>query len=163
MATIDDVIAWANTLPAWQGDAVRRLLVAGEQPLSPQDYSEILALAKVDLRLTSRPGNVTPVPPTAGQFSGASSHKTSGMVTVTKEGDRYIVNLGGDFSFDGAPDPYVALGAGKKPLPGGLIAVLDSNTGAQRYAIDAEGLDGAKQVIIWCKRYAVPLGVAKIE
>jgi len=38
MATIDDVITWANTLPSWQGDAVRRLLVAGEEPLSDQDY-----------------------------------------------------------------------------------------------------------------------------
>ena len=51
MAIIDDVIIWANTLPAWQGDAVRRLLLAGEQPLTAQDYSEILAFAKADLKL----------------------------------------------------------------------------------------------------------------
>ena len=99
----------------------------------------------------------------AGKFFGASSHKTLGSVTVSKESGQYVVNLGDDFSFDGAPDPYVALGTGKKPLEGGLIGVLGSNTGAQRYAIDAAGLDGAKQVIIWCKRYAVPLGVAVIE
>lgn len=100
----------------------------------------------------------------AGQFFGASSHKTSGSVTVTREGGQYVIELGGDFSFDGAPDPYVSLGTGNKPLEGGLGSVLASNTGAQRYAIDAGPvLDGATQVIIWCKKYAVPLGVAVIE
>ncbi len=99
-----------------------------------------------------------------GMFSGASSHKTSGSVTVTKQDGQYVIELGGDFSLDGAPDPYVALGKQKKPLKGGLIAVLKSDKGAQRYAIDASAtLDGATQVIIWCKKYSVPLGVAEIE
>ena len=100
----------------------------------------------------------------AGMFSGASSHKTSGSVTVTKQSGQYVIELGGDFSFDGAPDPYVALGKGNMPLEGGLVAVLKSDKGAQRYAIDAAtALDAATQVIIWCKKYAVPLGVAAIE
>jgi ABC-type cobalamin/Fe3+-siderophores transport system ATPase subunit len=70
VATIDDVISWANTLPAWQGDAVRRLLLAGEQPLTAQDYSEILAFAKADLKLAPPPENAKPIPPAAGKFSG---------------------------------------------------------------------------------------------
>ena len=99
----------------------------------------------------------------AGVFSGASNHKTSGSVTVTKQGGQYVIELGGDFFFDGAPDPYVALGKRNKPL-GGLIAVLKSDKGAQHYAIDTSAaLDGATQVIIWCKKYSVPLGVAAIE
>lgn len=99
-----------------------------------------------------------------GTFSGASSHTTSGMVSVTKQGAQYVIQLGGDFFLDGAPDPYVALGTGKKPVEGGLGAVLASNTGAARYVIDATAATGgATQVIIWCKRYAVPLGVATIE
>ena len=71
MATIDDVITWANTLPAWQGDAVRRLLVAGEQLLSSQDHSELLALAKGEFDLAPPPDGVKPIPPAAGMFSGA--------------------------------------------------------------------------------------------
>ncbi len=107
---------------------------------------------------------VVAAPLGVGMFSGASSHKTSGSVTVTKQDGQYVIELGGDFSFDGAPDPYVALGKQKKPLKGGLIAVLKSDNGAQRYAIDANAaLDGATQVIIWCKKYSVPLGVAAIE
>ena len=99
-----------------------------------------------------------------GMFSGASSHKTSGSVTVTKQGGQYVVKLGDDFSLDGAPDPYVALGKGKKPLEGGVIAVLKSKMGAQTYTVDASpALDGANQVIIWCKQYSVPLGFAAIE
>ena len=71
MATIDDIITWVGSLPAWQGDAVRRLLSTGEQPISDQDYSEILALAKADLKLAPPPENLKPVPPVAGKFSGA--------------------------------------------------------------------------------------------
>ncbi len=71
MATIDDVITWASALPAWQGDAVRRLLATGDWPLSAQDYSEILALAKADLKLEPPPENIKPVPPVPGMFSGS--------------------------------------------------------------------------------------------
>jgi len=71
MATIDDVIEWANTLPAWQGDVVRRLLATGEQLISTQDYSEILALAKADLNLAPPTENLMAVPPKAGMFSGS--------------------------------------------------------------------------------------------
>ena len=100
----------------------------------------------------------------AGLFSGASGHATSGRVTVTKQNGQYVIDLGDDFSFDGAPDPYVSLGSGNKPIEGGLGAELGSNKGAQRYVISATAaLDGATQVIIWCKKYAVPLGVAAIQ
>jgi hypothetical protein len=110
----------------------------------------------------AQPGAAAPLG--TGMFTGASSHETSGSVTVTEQGGQYVIELGDDFSLDGAPDPYVALGSQTKPIEGGLIAVLRSNTGAQRYAVDASpALDGATQVIIWCERYSVPLGVATIE
>ena len=77
MPTIDDVIAWANTMPAWQGDLVRRLLEAGNQPLSTADYSDVAALARADLKLAPPPVKVTPVPPAAGKFSGSSATATA--------------------------------------------------------------------------------------
>lgn len=91
MATIDDVITWANSLPDWQGDAVRRLLAGGEQPLSDQDYSEILALAKADLKLAPPPENVKPVPPAAGKFSGAPA--TTVVVKLLSIDDVLNVNI----------------------------------------------------------------------
>ncbi|HYM19961.1 MAG TPA: AAA family ATPase [Candidatus Kapabacteria bacterium] len=71
MAAIDDIIKWANdSLPAWQGDAVRRLLVAGNTSLSSKDYSEILDLAKWEFKLGAKPTSITSTPPTPGKISG---------------------------------------------------------------------------------------------
>ena len=91
MATIDDVITWANSLPAWQGDAVRRLLTSGEQPLSDQIYSEILALAKADLKLAPSPKTLNPAPPTVGQFSGVP--ETTLAIRLLSIDDVHNVNI----------------------------------------------------------------------
>jgi hypothetical protein len=77
MAMIDDVIVWANTLPAWQGDVVRRLLLAGEHPLTAQDYSEILALAKAELKLCQPPDGLKPLPPAPGKFTALAPAELS--------------------------------------------------------------------------------------
>ena len=101
----------------------------------------------------------------SGNFAGVSGHKTTGTVTVSKSGGKITVTLGESFSFDGAPDPYVALGKGIQPVPGGLLQILKNNTGSQTYSISAKSLDleQVNSVVIWCKKYAVPLGVAKLE
>lgn len=74
MATIDDVIAWAGTLPGWQADAVRRLLNTGDEKLDEADYSEIAALAKVELGLAPAIDGLKAVPPTLASFSGSISN-----------------------------------------------------------------------------------------
>lgn len=107
---------------------------------------------------------VSPAVAGSGSFSGASGHATKGSVSVSQSGGKIVIKLGGNFSFDGAPDPYVALGNGSKPAKGGLVAVLRKNNGAQSYSIAATpALKNATRVIIWCKKYAVPLGVAKVK
>jgi energy-coupling factor transporter ATP-binding protein EcfA2 len=68
MAAIDEIIKWAQSIPAWQGDAVRRLLEAGENPLSAADEAELLALAKAGLKIGLATTN-KPSPPSAGMFS----------------------------------------------------------------------------------------------
>lgn len=99
-----------------------------------------------------------------GSFSGATGHATSGSVTVTEKAGRFVIELGSNFDHDGSPDPYVALGKGKALISGGLVAVLKSNTGKQRYAIKATGaLKNATHVLIWCKKYSVPIGVAPMN
>lgn len=94
-----------------------------------------------------------------GKFTGASDHKTSGTVEIA-DGK---VNLLDDFSFDGAPDPKVALGRDGF-LPETLMAPLKSNSGASSYEIPA-GLkpEDYNEVWIWCEQYNVPLGVAKLN
>lgn len=106
----------------------------------------------------------TPAFAGSGSFSGASGHVTKGTATVTKSGGKIVVKLGSNFFLDGAPDPYVALGNGSSPVKGGLLAVLKSNKGGQTYSVAASAaLESAKQVIIWCKKYSVPLGVATLK
>lgn len=99
-----------------------------------------------------------------GSFVGKSGHRTSGGVTIQKSGNRYVVKLAGNFSLDGAPDPWVGLGSNGKYSSKGAVAVLKKNTGAQTYTVPAS-VDVSKfnEVYIWCKKFAVPLGVAKLK
>ena len=97
-------------------------------------------------------------------FKGASGHKTSGSVTVTEQGGRLVIKLGSNFNLDGAPDPYVSLGNGSRPVKGGTAGVLATNKGAGTYSVPATAVTkAAREVVIWCKKYAVPLGVAKLK
>ena len=93
-----------------------------------------------------------------GTFVGASNHVTTGTAEIAGN----TVNLLDDFTFDGAPDPKVALGKDGYD-PETLMGPLKSNTGASSYEIPA-GInpDDYNEVWIWCERFNVPLGVAKI-
>ena len=100
----------------------------------------------------------------SGTFKGASGHKTSGSVTVTERGGKMVIKLGSNFSLDGAPDPYVTLGNGSRPVRGGTAGVLARNKGAGTYSVPATAATrAAKEVVIWCKKYSVPLGVARLK
>jgi energy-coupling factor transporter ATP-binding protein EcfA2 len=116
VATIDDVITWARTLPAWQGDVVRRLLVAGERPLTAQDYSEILAFAKAELKLAAPPENAKPVPPAAGKFSGAPATTVAvKLLSITDVRNVNIIKSGQTqpFAENGVTVVYGNNGSGK--------------------------------------------------
>ncbi len=104
----------------------------------------------------------TPAAAGSGKFSGASGHTTKGSVSVTKSGGKLVVKLGGDFYLDGAPDPYVALGNSARPTK--LLAVLRKKRGAQTYSVSATAaLEKATHAIIWCKKFSVPLGIARLK
>jgi len=100
----------------------------------------------------------------AGSFSGLNGHVTTGGVSIEKSGDGYQIVIAEDFFFDGAPDPKAALGKDGKYDPATLIELLRSNTGAQSYDVPA-GIDVSvyNEVYIWCEKYTVGLGVAKIN
>ena len=98
-----------------------------------------------------------------GSFQGASNHVTSGGVTVEKTATGYVLVLEDDFSFDGAPDPQ--LGFGKDGYDGKTrFSKLKSNSGKQTYEVPA-GIDVAQynEVWVWCEKFSVPLGVAKLR
>ena len=94
-----------------------------------------------------------------GTFEGASDHVTTGTAEIA-DGQ---VNLLDDFTFDGAPDPKVALGNDGYDAST-LMGALTSDTGASSYTIP-DGIDPAQynEVWIWCEQFNVPLGVATLN
>ena len=96
----------------------------------------------------------------SGSFTGASNHVARGTVSVSSN----RIKLASSFWFDGAPDPRVALGRNGKFIRGTDFAVLKKNSGAQSYAIPArlQGTD-YDTVVIWCRKFSVPLGYARLN
>ena len=94
-----------------------------------------------------------------GKFKGASGHVTTGGAEIAGN----TVKLLGDFSFDGAPDPKVALGRNGYDK-NTLLGKLKKNKGSSTYKVPAS-IDTSRynEVWIWCEKFNVPLGVAKIN
>ncbi|WP_299203563.1 DM13 domain-containing protein [uncultured Tateyamaria sp.] len=100
-----------------------------------------------------------------GTFTGASDHITTGAVEVIKNADgSHTIVLGDDFSLDGAPDPRVGLGKDGFYNGNTDSGVLGNLTGAQSFVVPA-GIDVSEfnEVYIWCEKFSVPLGVAKLN
>ncbi len=99
----------------------------------------------------------------SGAFTGESRHETSGTGEIVILDGTATVRLASDFAFDGAPDPKVALGRDGYD-PSTILGPLASNTGAQDYRVP-EGIDASayNEIWIWCERFDVPLGVARLE
>lgn len=95
-----------------------------------------------------------------GPFGGENGHLTTGTATIITEDGTHFVQLSDDFTFDGAPDPKLALGNGSAD-PATIMADLASNTGAQRYALPA-GVDPDDYTTlhVWCEEFTVSLGIA---
>jgi len=106
---------------------------------------------------------IQPASAASGKFKGASNHKTTGSVSVEKKSGGWVLVLGADFTFDGAPDPKWAFGNSGVDKDT-IFTPLKKNSGAQSYKIPA-GIDPTKykQVILYCEKYSVPLGVAKLK
>ncbi len=95
-----------------------------------------------------------------GKFKGQKGHVTKGAVTV-KDGK---IILESSFWFDGAPDPRVGFGKGGKYSKNTDFAVLKKNTGKQTYKVPSNlNADDYDTVVIWCRKFSVPLGYAKIK
>ncbi len=98
-----------------------------------------------------------------GEFTGASNHVTKGRAEVVTANGKSQVILLDDFWFDGAPDPKVALGQNGYDKDT-LMGLLKANSGKQTFDVPA-GIDASKynEVWIWCEKFNVPLGVAKLN
>ncbi len=100
----------------------------------------------------------------SGSFTGASSHQTSGDVSVVRRDGGVVVVFGDNFDFDGAPDPKVGFGNDGRYDRKSQISHLAKNKGRQVYEVPAAVDSGAyNEIYVWCERYSVPLGVADLK
>lgn len=100
-----------------------------------------------------------------GTFTGASDHITTGGVSIIKTaGGGAVVILDKNFSLDGAPDPRVGFGKDGKFIEASDLGALQNKDGLQAYIVPASvNVDDFNEVYIWCKKFAVPLGIASIK
>ena len=113
----------------------------GTSATSPE--VKVLDVAKADqAQVTAR-----------GTFEGKSDHITAGHAAIGRVGQQWVVILEDDFTFDGAPDPRVALGSNgyDKDTNLSLLASNNRQTGlrdpgrAQRREL-RRGLDLVQEV-----------------
>ncbi len=102
---------------------------------------------------------------TTGTFTGASDHITTGGVTIVKTaGGGAVVILDENFSLDGAPDPRVGFGTNGVYADASDLGELTQKEGLQVYIVPASvNVDDFNEVYIWCRQFAVPLGVAALN
>ncbi len=102
-----------------------------------------------------------------GMFAGADNHVASGSYQIVMVDGKPVFQTSADLSVDpGAPDVYVVLSPGPKvgKKDGIWLGKLASHTGAQSFAIPADAkLDGLTTVVLWCKKYSVPIGTAAFD
>ncbi len=98
-----------------------------------------------------------------GIFEGRGGHEASGGVTVERAGERWVMRFAEDFRLDRAPDPRIAFGNDGYDAST-TLGRLKSLKGAARYRLPGR-IDpaGYNEVWLWCKKFDVPLAVAKLK
>lgn len=99
-----------------------------------------------------------------GQFEGRSDHVTSGETYIMKTSSGYALVLADDFFLDGAPTPVLGFGNDGEYVNSSQFAELDKKSGRQTYTLPANFTPGEfNEIYVWCERFSIPLGVAKIN
>lgn len=98
-----------------------------------------------------------------GSFT-SQAHETKGTAEIVKVGNKNFLRLSG-FHTSNGPDVRVYLTNGENPSKASLpLGAIKGNVGNQNYELPA-GFDASKHnaVSIWCERFAVGFGLAKLE
>lgn len=99
-----------------------------------------------------------------GQFEGRSDHVTSGETYIMKTSSGYALVLAEDFFLDGAPTPVLGFGNDGEYVKSSQFAKLDKKSGRQTYTLPANFTPSEfNEIYVWCDRFSIPLGVAKIN
>ena len=99
-----------------------------------------------------------------GEFEGRSDHEVNGTASIVQTGDATLIVLGSDFELDGAPDPKLGFGSDGKYDEKSKVAHLGELNGAQIYKVPASvDVSSYNEFYVWCEKFSVPLGVAKLK
>ncbi|MEP0942989.1 MAG: DM13 domain-containing protein [Rhizobiaceae bacterium] len=94
----------------------------------------------------------------SGKFSGMGRYSVKGTAQVSRSGGKTTVTLSSDFKSSSGPDLYIYVGNGS---PTKRIAKLKSFRGGQSYTFS--GTDKITSVHVYCKRFSVGFGTAKVK
>ena len=103
----------------------------------------------------------------SGSFSGFRDYQISGGVNIIDKGDEVIIELGSDFDFSGAPDPFLYLtpNTGQTDLSGAIrLGKLNSDSGRQAYKASKVEFESANsQIMLWCQAFGLYMGGASLS
>ena len=142
-AVAASLFLWRNVAPYFKGD----VKIAGGTP-APGD---------VDPRSPAQPVQLT-----SGPFRGLAGHRGSGQASVFRQPDGSHVVAFSDLSVSSVPDPvlYLVPGPDQERLEG-ATPLGRFDPGRDRYEIPAGAdLSTPLTVLIWCRRFAVPVAGA---
>lgn len=94
----------------------------------------------------------------SGKFSGMGRYKVSGAVKVSTSGGKTTISLANNFRSSSGPDLYIYVGNGS---PTKRIQKLKKFKGAQSYTF--AGTSPITSVHVYCKRYSVGFGTARLK
>jgi hypothetical protein len=94
----------------------------------------------------------------SGSFKGMGRYSVKGTAQVSMSGGKTTITLSNDFKSSSGPDLYIYVGTGK---PAKRIAKLKSFKGSQTYTF--AGTDKVTSVHVYCKRFSVGFGTAKVN
>lgn len=100
-----------------------------------------------------------------GSFSGAEGHRAKGSYEFVTSKGKTQLKLGKDFFLERGPDVYVVLSPSERvPAQGALyLGKLTRFRGEQSFAVpDGTDLSHYSYVVLWCKKYSVPMGTAAL-
>jgi hypothetical protein len=101
-----------------------------------------------------------------GTFSGAEGHKAKGSYEFATRTGKTELKLAKDFSVERGPDVYIVLSPSERvPAEGALyLGKLTRFSGEQSFAVpDGTDLGGYSYLVLWCKKYSVPMGTAALR
>ncbi len=109
----------------------------------------------------------TPAPSTevlrTARFTGANGHNASGSARIVRRGGSHTLELRDDFRIDGGEnDVYLARDSDRVRSGDLNLGALRSRTGAQSFDLPHDGGQYA-YVIIWCRPFAIPIGLGPLR